>query len=59
MIIPNDRRPFESEKALEFGVLAGARPMMETFLLEHAPQAYRKMRSREARFWMVLTMESV
>lgn len=48
--------PFESEKTLEFSVLADVRPMIETFPLERAHEAYRKMRSGQARFRMVLTM---
>lgn len=49
--------PFESEKTLDFSVLADVRPMIETFPLEQAQEAYRRMRSGEARFRMVLTME--
>ena len=50
--------PYESEKTLEFSVLAEVRPMIETFPLERAHEAYRKMRSGEARYRMVLTMEN-
>ena len=48
--------PYESEKTLEFSVLADIRPMIETYPLERADAAYRKMRSGDARFRMVLTM---
>lgn len=50
--------PFESEKTLAFSVLADVRPMIETFPLAHAQEAYRRMRSGEARFRVVLTMEN-
>lgn len=39
-------------------MLAEVRPMIETFPLERAHEAYRKMRSGEARYRMVLTMEN-
>ena len=48
--------PFEAEKTLAFSVLADVRPMIETAPLERAPEAYRRMRSGEARFRVVLTM---
>ena len=48
--------PFETEKALAFSVLAGVRPAIETLPLERAAEAYRRMRSGEVRFRMVLTM---
>lgn len=49
--------PWECEKTLEFSVLADVRAMIETFPLQRAAEAYRKMRSGEARFRMVLTMQ--
>ncbi|MBR0799936.1 alcohol dehydrogenase catalytic domain-containing protein [Bradyrhizobium jicamae] len=49
--------PFESEKALQFSLLAGVRPRIETFPLEQAFEAYRRLKSGEAKFRMVLTME--
>lgn len=49
--------PFESEKALNFSVLAGVRPRIEKVPLEQAFEAYRKMKSGEAKFRMVLIME--
>lgn len=48
--------PWESEKTLDFSVLADIRPMVETFPLERAHDAYRRMRSGAARFRIVLTM---
>ncbi|MEK6420315.1 MAG: alcohol dehydrogenase catalytic domain-containing protein [Burkholderia gladioli] len=47
--------PWENERALDFTVLAGVRPRIETLPLEQAAEAYRRMRSGEARFRMVLT----
>jgi alcohol dehydrogenase len=49
--------PFDSEKTLNFSVLSGARPMIETLPLEQANTAYRRMTSGEAKFRMVLTMD--
>ncbi|MBN3728943.1 zinc-binding dehydrogenase, partial [Burkholderia sp. Ac-20379] len=48
--------PWENERALDFSVLAGVRPRIETLPLERAEDAYRRMRSGEATFRMVLTM---
>ncbi|PVX61325.1 alcohol dehydrogenase [Paraburkholderia unamae] len=48
--------PWENEKTLRFSVLSGARPMIETLPFERANEAWRKMKSGEARFRMVLTM---
>jgi D-arabinose 1-dehydrogenase-like Zn-dependent alcohol dehydrogenase len=45
----------DSEDTLSFSVLADVRPMIETFPLEQASEAYEKMISGEARFRMVLT----
>jgi D-arabinose 1-dehydrogenase-like Zn-dependent alcohol dehydrogenase len=45
----------DSEDTLNFSVLSGVRPMIETFPLERAAEAYEKMMSGEARFRMVLT----
>ncbi|ABO59597.1 alcohol dehydrogenase (plasmid) [Burkholderia vietnamiensis] len=49
--------PYENEKALNFSVLTGVRPMIETMPLEQASEAYRRMRSGDVRFRMVLTMK--
>ncbi|MEX3980503.1 alcohol dehydrogenase [Paraburkholderia sp. EG287A] len=48
--------PYESEKALDFSVLTGARPMIEVMPLERANEAYQRMRSGDVKFRMVLTM---
>ncbi|MDX8514669.1 hypothetical protein [Mesorhizobium captivum] len=48
--------PFENEKTLDFGVMTGARPMIETMPLERAAEAVQKMRSDDAKFRIVLTM---
>jgi D-arabinose 1-dehydrogenase-like Zn-dependent alcohol dehydrogenase len=45
----------DSEDTLHFSLLAGVRPMIETFPLEQAAEAYEKMVSGAARFRMVLT----
>ncbi|HEY5188100.1 MAG TPA: alcohol dehydrogenase [Solirubrobacteraceae bacterium] len=45
----------DSEDTLNFSVLTGVRPMIETMPLEQAAEAYEKMRSGDARFRMVLT----
>lgn len=48
--------PYESEKALDFSVLAGVRPMIEVMPLEQADAAYQRMKSGDVRFRMVLSM---
>ena len=45
----------DSEDTLNFSVLTGVRPMIETFQLEQAAKAYEKMISGAARFRMVIT----
>ncbi|MCW3068867.1 MAG: zinc-binding dehydrogenase [Solirubrobacterales bacterium] len=45
----------DSEDTLDFSVLAGVRPVIETRPLEQAAEAYERMTSGEARFRMVLT----
>lgn len=45
----------DSEDTLNFSVLSGVRPMIETFPLERAAEAYEKMMNGEARFRTVLT----
>jgi D-arabinose 1-dehydrogenase-like Zn-dependent alcohol dehydrogenase len=47
----------DSEDTLDFSVLANIRPLIETFPLERAAQAYERMMSGKARFRVVLTME--
>lgn len=50
--------PYESEKTLDFSVMADVRALIETLPLERAPEAYRRMRCGAARFRMVLTMDA-
>jgi D-arabinose 1-dehydrogenase-like Zn-dependent alcohol dehydrogenase len=45
----------DSEDTLEFSVLSGVRPMIETYPLEQAEAAYERMMSGDARFRMVIT----
>jgi len=49
--------PYENERTLDFSVLAGVRPRIETLPLERAAEAVARMKSGEANFRMVLTME--
>lgn len=48
--------PSASEDALNFCVLTGVRPMIETYPLEKAAEAYARMLSGNAQFRVVLTM---
>ncbi len=48
----------DSEDTLNFSALTGVKPMIETYLLEQAEEAYNRMMSGKARFRVVLTMES-
>jgi len=48
--------PTDSEGTLRFAELAGVRPMIETYPLEKAAEAYERMMSGKARFRVVLTM---
>lgn len=48
--------PYECEKALDFSVLVGVRPRIETLPLEEAGTAYRRLKSGAVKFRMVLTM---
>jgi len=45
----------DSEDTLAFSVLAGIRPMIETYPLERAGEAFERMMSGQARFRVVLT----
>lgn len=49
--------PYDNEKALDFSVLTGVRPWIETMPLEKAFDAYRRMKSGDVKFRMVLTMK--
>ena len=48
--------PADSDDTLEFAVLSGVRPMIETYPLEKAGEAYARMMSGKAQFRVVLTM---
>jgi D-arabinose 1-dehydrogenase-like Zn-dependent alcohol dehydrogenase len=47
----------DSEDTLDFSVLSGIRPQIETYPLERAAEAYERMMSGKARFRVVLTMK--
>jgi len=49
-------KAIDNKDTLDFSVLQGVRPMIETVPLEQAADAYRKMMAGKARFRMVLTM---
>jgi D-arabinose 1-dehydrogenase-like Zn-dependent alcohol dehydrogenase len=48
--------PTDAEDTLNFSVLTGVRPMIETYPLEKAAEAYVRMMSGNAQFRVVLTM---
>jgi len=48
--------PTDSEETMNFAVLTGARPIIETYPLERAEEAYARMLSGKAEFRVVLTM---
>jgi D-arabinose 1-dehydrogenase-like Zn-dependent alcohol dehydrogenase len=48
--------PTDSEDTLRFAELSGVRPMIETYPLEKAGEAYERMMSGKAQFRVVLTM---
>jgi D-arabinose 1-dehydrogenase-like Zn-dependent alcohol dehydrogenase len=48
--------PADSEDTLHFCKLSGVRPMIETYPLERAAEAYARMMSGKAQFRVVLTM---
>src|ERR1700674_3159113 len=48
--------PADSEDTLRFSELTGVRPMIETYPLEKAAEAYARMMSGNAQFLVVLTM---
>jgi D-arabinose 1-dehydrogenase-like Zn-dependent alcohol dehydrogenase len=48
--------PVDSEDTLRFAELSGVRPMIETYPLEKAAEAYARMLSGDAQFRVVLTM---
>jgi alcohol dehydrogenase/propanol-preferring alcohol dehydrogenase len=47
----------DSEKTLDFSVMADVTPEIETFPLEEAGAAYERMVANEARFRAVLAMQ--
>ncbi len=49
----------DSEDTLDFSVLCSIRPMIETYPLERAAEAYERMMSGKARFRVVLTTNAV
>jgi D-arabinose 1-dehydrogenase-like Zn-dependent alcohol dehydrogenase len=48
--------PTDTEDTMNFAELTGVRPMIETFPLERAAEAYERMMSGKAQFRVVLTM---
>ena len=48
--------PSDSEDTMNFAELTGVRPMIETYPLEKAAEAYARMMSGNAEFRVVLTM---
>jgi D-arabinose 1-dehydrogenase-like Zn-dependent alcohol dehydrogenase len=48
--------PADSEDTLNFAELTGVRPMIETYPLEKAGEAYARMMSGKAQFQVVLTI---
>ena len=48
--------PADSDDTLRFAELSGVRPMIETYPLERAGEAYARMMSGKAQFRVVLTM---
>ena len=52
----NTGTPADEENTLGFAKLTGVRPMVETYPLERADEAYARMMSGHARFRVVLTM---
>src|ERR1017187_1316055 len=48
--------PIDAEDTLRFAELTGVRPMIETYPLEKAGEAYDRMMSGDAQFRVVLTM---
>jgi len=53
----NTGTPADAEDTLRFSELSGVRPIVETYPLERAGEAYARMMSGKARFRVVLTMK--
>ncbi|SDV50259.1 zinc-binding dehydrogenase [Chitinasiproducens palmae] len=51
--------PYDGERTLDFSVLTGMRPRIETLPLARAHEAYQRMKSGDVKFRMVLTMRPV
>jgi D-arabinose 1-dehydrogenase-like Zn-dependent alcohol dehydrogenase len=49
--------PIDSEDTVRFAELTGVRPMIETYPLEKAGEAYARMTSGKAKYRVVLTMQ--
>jgi D-arabinose 1-dehydrogenase-like Zn-dependent alcohol dehydrogenase len=56
MVIGAAFDPIDAEDILRFAQLTGVRPMIETYPLEKAAEAYARMLSGDAQFRVVLTM---
>ena len=48
--------PIDAEDTLRFSELTGVRPMIETYPLDRAAEAYARMLSGKAQFRVVLAM---
>jgi alcohol dehydrogenase len=51
--------PHESERTLDFSVLAGVQPRVEVVPFERAHDAYQRLKSGQARFRVVLSMPAL
>ncbi|RVT50895.1 alcohol dehydrogenase catalytic domain-containing protein [Rubrivivax albus] len=51
--------PHESERTLDFSVLAGVQPRVEVVPFERAPDAYQRLKSGQAKFRVVLSMPAL
>ncbi len=49
--------PYDNERTLDFSVLSGVRPWVETLPLEQAKEAYLRIKSGKVKFRMVLTID--
>jgi alcohol dehydrogenase len=49
--------PYENERTLDFSVLTGVRPSIETMPLGCAAEALQKLKSGDVKFRLVLTMQ--
>jgi alcohol dehydrogenase len=51
--------PHESERTLDFSVLAGVQPRVEVVPFERAHDAYQRLKSGQATFRVVLSMPAL